>query len=71
MHHLIIALLLASSPTAQPVVTASGGNPGLCYFEGSDVTVETQICFYGCLDGEHAITIDALDICPLNISDAE
>ena len=60
MTRLALAILLASAPPAL--------GQGVCFFDGAEVTAMTQVCFYHCWDGRYAITISAVDICPISIS---
>lgn len=47
-------------------LTASAGT---CFFDYEQTSGMNKICFYECLSGTRAITIDALAFCPLTISE--
>lgn len=59
MHAIVLVLMLASN------------SPGLCYFDSSEISGFNQFCRYSCLSGDVVITIDALDLCPLSMNDAD
>jgi hypothetical protein len=39
----------------------------LCFKKGEVISGMNKICYYDCLGSEAAITIRAIDLCPLNI----
>ena len=39
----------------------------LCFFKGEQVSGMNKICYYDCLGSAAAITIQAFQLCPLNI----
>jgi hypothetical protein len=39
----------------------------ICLFKGEQISGTNKICYYDCLGSIFAITIDGLQLCPLNI----
>jgi hypothetical protein len=53
----ITTLLLVERATADMI----------CLFKGEQISGTNKICYYDCLGSIFAITIDGLQLCPLNI----
>jgi hypothetical protein len=53
----VVALLLVARATADVI----------CLFKGEQLSGTNKICYYDCLGSIYAITIDGLQLCPLNI----
>ena len=63
MNKLMIVLTVMSGVAFwQP--TQSGE---LCFNSGSQVSGMNRICFYNCVTGTVAITIGAVELCPMSI----
>lgn len=65
-------LLLATSLTAGHVQGSSNGPPLLqvavvCMKSGEQTSGMNKICYYNCLGSQVAITIGAVELCPLTI----
>lgn len=39
----------------------------ICLFKGEQISGRNKICYYDCLGSIFALTIDGLQLCPLNI----
>jgi len=52
-----VAFLLGERATADVI----------CLFKGEQISGTNKICYYDCLGSVFAITIDGLQLCPLNI----
>ena len=66
-------LLLNWSPSienSRPALDLSPRNAyaETCYLAGERVSGMNRICYYECLSGDAAITIDAIGLCPLTIT---
>lgn len=59
---IIIGMMLIASLFFVQSVASSG-----CFLIGESVDGFNKICYYNCIDGQRAITIGALDFCPLSL----
>lgn len=50
------------------LVAAQGA--GACFLTGEQISGMNKICFYNCVSGTKAITISAVSLCPLSLSQA-
>ncbi len=60
MKKLVIAAIIFLFGTS--IALATG-----CFLTGERVTGLNKICYYRCIDGDMAITIDACELCPLSL----
>ena len=42
-------------------------NTGTCFLIGEEETGMNKICYYDCLEGGRAITINVYEVCPLSL----
>jgi hypothetical protein len=61
MRPLVLALALLAFPTS--------AHAGSCFFQSERKSGMNKICFYRCLSGTKAITVGALDFCPMTIDE--
>lgn len=52
--------------TIAAILMASNAN-AVCFFAGERTSGMNKICYYDCLEGTRAITIGALDMCPMTL----
>jgi hypothetical protein len=43
------------------------GSANACFLKGERTSGMNKICYYDCVDGERAITIGAVELCPLSL----
>ena len=55
------------SPGPQGIKSLAGATE-TCFSKGEKTDGMNKICFYSCVSGEAAITIDAIKLCPLSIT---
>jgi len=58
---LLAALLLPGAPVV------ANAYDEVCFLSGEREAGMNRICYYDCLSGDAAITINLLDLCPLTI----
>jgi hypothetical protein len=63
MKRLVAVLAFAAAFLLVERVTADV----ICLFKGEQISGRNKICYYDCLGSTFAITIDGLQLCPLNI----
>ena len=63
MKHTLAALVFVAAFLLVERATADV----ICLFKGEQVSGTNKICYYDCLGSIFAITIDGLQLCPLNI----
>lgn len=61
---ILLACLLLPGAVAEDAVVGYGE---LCFFSGDREAGMNRICYYDCLSGTVAITINLLALCPLTI----
>ena len=73
MQRLILLLAIVTTSLLSPLVLPTGiadaRTSGTCFLSGERTSGQNRICYYDCLSGERAITIDAVKLCPLSIKD--
>lgn len=68
---LLLAILVATvGPlSAQQIVAATPiRTAAVCFKSGEQVSGMNKICYYNCLGSQAAITIGAVELCPLSIN---
>jgi len=46
----------------------AGSGPALaCFLQGQQTSGMNKICYYQCVSGTKAITVDAVELCPLSL----
>ena len=48
----------------------ASGAASACFLSGEQTSGMNKICFYNCVSGTKAITVSAVSMCPLSISQA-
>ena len=62
----ILAVLFFVFASMFPSIVA---NATACFFTADEVSGFNRICYYDCMSGERAITIDSMEFCPLTIEE--
>lgn len=44
------------------------GNASACFLKGEQVSGMNKICYYQCVNGDRAITISSVSLCPLSLN---
>jgi hypothetical protein len=63
---MLVLVASASSVSAQPVAKQRYAEI-TCFKTGEKTSGMNKICFYDCLGSEAAITVSAVELCPLSI----
>jgi|TARA_B100001964_G_scaffold90578_1_gene101732 hypothetical protein len=62
---LILASLALMFSMVHPTITA---HAVVCFYDSDYISGMNKICYYDCMGSRAAITVRAVDICPLSIN---
>ena len=63
----IILIVLTALSLSATAMAASAMADGGCFLKYSYVSGMNKICVYSCIGGERAVTVSAVELCPLSI----
>ena len=62
----IFAALVLLFASMSPSIVA---NATTCYLDSEVVSGDNRICYYDCMSGSRAITVNVMDFCPLTMEE--
>ena len=65
---LLLASLIEKSTPSKPYDTTIIRTAAMCFLKGESTSGMNKICIYDCLGSDTAITVRAIDLCPLSIN---